>query len=481
MDALPVAAEPVIASPAVPRRAVALRRLGAALAVVALIEALAILAITSMGVEGFVATADLSTAGFLGSVLLFPAMGALIIGQRPYSRVAWLMVAIGLALGTGLLASGYGIVGLPPREPVPLGNYLLILSQVFFPPIAGVAFSLLLLVYPTDRLPSERWSWFIPIAIGGAALYAVSAVIDPSLASRNSLPGFVNPLAAPASMAELIGATSTIGNAIVTGSIALAALSLAMRYRHSSVIESAQIRWIALVAIIAAAAFAVASFQVGPVSDLGFGIGILALAVLPIAVGFAITRYRLYEIDRLINRAIVYGSLTAILAGVFTAAIGLAQRLFVALTGESSDGAIVLTTLVVATLYAPLRKRLETIVDRRFKYDVGRFGAYRNQVNEVLSVVEPTRAAERLISTAVDEFGAVGGAILDRAGAPVATAGSWPTPQVIRLAFPGGTPLAALVVGPRADGQPHDPRAIVELEDMVRLVASALRTAGDAH
>ena len=100
---------------------------------------------------------------------------------------------------------------------------------------------------------------------------------------------------------------------------------------------------------VAAIAFVLSSVPFEPESDVAFGIGLVLLSCTPIAIGIAITRYRLFEIDRLINRTLVYGSLTAILAGVFTAAIGLAQRVFVAVTGEKSDAAIVLTTLVVAT------------------------------------------------------------------------------------------------------------------------------------
>jgi hypothetical protein len=220
---------------------------------------------------------------------------------------------------------------------------------------------------------------------------------------------------------------------------------------------------------VAAVALAVAAFQFDDpqlawVGDAAFGIGFVVLAFMPIAVGIAITRYHLYDIDRLINRALVYGTLTAILAGVFTAAIGLAQRLFVATTGESSDAAIVLTTLIVATLYAPLRKRLEAIVDRRFKYDERRFGAYRNEINQVLSVLEPLRAAERLAAEAVTELRAIGAGVVDVDDSATATSGAWPVQPIVRLPIPGATRgLSAVVVGPRLDGRPHDPRSIARV------------------
>jgi hypothetical protein len=244
---------------------------------------------------------------------------------------------------------------------------------------------------------------------------------------------------------------------LVTGAILLGAISLIVRCRRSDVVEAAQIRWIALVAGVAAVSLAVAAFQFDDpqlawVSDAAFGIGLVVLAFMPIAVGIAITRYHLYDIDRLINRALVYGSLTAILAGVFTAAIGLAQRLVVATTGESSDAAIVLTTLIVATLCAPLRKRLEAIVDRRFKYDERRFGAYRNEFNQVLSVLEPLRAAERLAAEAVTELRTIGAGVVDVDDSATATSGAWPVQPIRATADPWRDPR---LVGGRRGTSPR--------------------------
>jgi hypothetical protein len=247
-----------------------------------------------------------------------------------------------------------------------------------------------------------------------------------------------------------------------------------VRYRHGERVEQAQIRWIALFGSFVAAAFIVASLQLGTVSDRAWEVGFAFLSCLPIAIGVAVTRYRLYEIDRLINRTLVYGSLTAILAGVFTAGIGLAQRVFIATTGENSDAAIVLATLVVATLYAPLRKRLEAVIDRRFKYEHLEFGAYRDEVTRILAVLEPKRAADRLVREAVRELEATGGAVVDASGEPIATAGSWPVDPIVRLAIPGRGPIRVVLVGPRVDGRPHDPLTVAQLEDMAELAASAL-------
>jgi len=133
----------------------------------------------------------------------------------------------------------------------------------------------------------------------------------------------------------------------------------------------------------------------------------------------------------------------------------------------------------VATLYAPLRKRLEALVDRRFKFDERRFGAYRNEVRQVLSVLEPTRAAQRLAAEAVAELQALAGAVVDADGRPTASAGTWPVQPVIRMSILGGRQsMAMLVVGPRADGRRHDPTAVADLQEVVALVAAAVRLHG---
>jgi hypothetical protein len=463
------------------RRAARLQRIAALLAIAGVLQAVGIVVLSGLGDNRFSIPLDLTTIGFVGSIVLFPVVGALIAQRRPFNRVAWLMIYVGLGLGLGLLLIGYGIVASDPLRPLPLAVEALVVSKIFFIPSIGSGTALLLLLFPTDRLPSPRWKWVVLIAVVGAVLYDVGTIFQRASLGNETAPGPPNPLAAPLEWAGLVDASAVAGNILVTVAVVLAAASVVVRYRGAEAVEAAQIRWIALVAALAAPAFAISAVQVDerigfPLSEVAFGVGLVLLACLPIAIGFAITRYRLYEIDRLINRALVYGSLTAILAGVFTAAVGLAQRVFVATTGQSSDAAIVLTTLVVATLYAPLRKRLEAVIDRRFKYDERRFGAYRDEVLRILGVVDADRAASRLAAEAVRELQASGAAVLDAADRPIAAAGDWPVAALLRLPIPGATErLAVLVVGPRLDGRPHDPGSVAQLEEVVALVGAAVR------
>jgi hypothetical protein len=469
-------AEPATPEGLVLRNLIRLRRLDVGIAIAAIAQCIGVILISAGGDKRFPISFDLVAIGFLGSVILFPVMGALIIQRRPLTRVAWLMIVTGVGLGFGLLLFGYGTTGMPPAPSRPFALQALVLSQLFFLPSIATGAVILLLLFPTDRLLEPRWRIAVVMTVVGVVLYDLGTLFHGGALDEGRFPGLQNPLGAPQALAPLVSLMATVGNILVTIAALLGALSLVVRYRRADVVEAAQIRWIALLASLAAIAFAISTVPIEPASEIAFGVGLVLVSGMPIAIGIAITRYHLFDIDRLINRTLVYGSLTAILAGVFTAAVGLAQRVFVAVTGEKSDAAIVLTTLVVATLYAPLRKRLEAIIDRRFRYEALRFGAYRDEVERILTVIDPNRAADRLANEVMRDLAAIGATVMDAEERPTASVGDWSVPSAVRVAIPGGGgPLTTILVGPRVDGQPHDPRSIVELEEVASLVAAAVR------
>lgn len=422
----------------------------------------------------------LTSVGFLGIIILSPIVGALIIQRRPFTRVAWLLVFIGVSLGLGLLTAAYGVTGVDPGPPPvserPLALAALVVSGLMFIPALGTATTFVLLLFPTDRLLGPRWRPVAAIAIAGFVLWEIGALFRTGDLDPDGVWKISNPLGAPADLAPLVGALPAISGALVLLGFFLGVVSLVVRYRRAGSIEAAQIRWLALVAVIAVPDLVVASFELGPVSDLADELGTVFLACMPIAIGIAITRYRLYEIDRLINRTIVYGSLTAILAGVFTAAVGLAQRIFIAVTGETSDAAIVATTLVVATLYAPLRKRLDALVERRFKYEQSRYGSYREELKKTLSLVDATSAAERLVGEIARETGLADLAVVDAAGAPTARRGIWPIPDGMTIEIPGGHgQLSGVVVPLTAGRRALDDHRRAEIGEIAALAARTVR------
>jgi hypothetical protein len=456
-----------------------LRRLALLLAAIASLEALGILALGSRGDPRFALGVNLVSIGFFGTIVSFPVVGAIIVARRPRTRVAWTMIGMGTLFGASLLAGAYSALYVSPSggNVGPFAMELLLLSGLLFVPSLGFGTTTLLLLYPTDTLLSRRWRVVVASAALGTVIWNVGVLFRPGPIDNPSLTNVNNPLGAPADLLPLFDVLPAVANAFILGGFLLAAGSLIVRYRRGDSVVRAQIRWMALIAVVAFVSF-VLSTVFEPNGDLFFGLGVTAIACLPIAIGVAISRYRLYDIDLIINRAIVYGSLTAILAGVFAAGVGLAQRLFVAFTGESSDAAIVLVTLVIATLYTPLRKRLETIIDRRFKYDMGRFGSYTDKVKSVLSVIDPARAAENLANEAVSELNATGAAVLDGSGSVIGRAGTWPLPDgadatTIALSVTG--PIRSIVVGPRTGGREHRPVDLGALEEAGRLTAEAVR------
>ena len=404
-------------------------------------------------------------------------VGAIIVARRPSNAVGWIFVVGGFwqgVLGAGL-AYAAGVL--------PAGHNELAVLLVWLNGIGNstalAAVALVLALYPDGRLLGPRWAIVVVLAAVGAGLVVMEVGFGSDrLVILESAP---NPFQAGGTVQEVLATSAGLGlgSLVLLAAAILGALALAIRYRRAQLDERRQILWLLVAGIPVVAGsvpliYGLRSVPGGQGDVDALAILFLSLALPPIATLIAITRYRLYEIDRIVNRALVYGALTAILAGVFTAGIGLAQRLFIALTNETSDAAIVLTTLVVATLYAPLRKRLESLVDRRFKFDEARFGAYRHELVNLVGLVEPRRAAERLVAEAVRELGATGGAVLDSRDRSTATAGSWPVEPALRVAIRGGRGrIVTLAIGPRSDGRPLDPRAVSDLEGVAELAAAA--------
>jgi hypothetical protein len=167
---------------------------------------------------------------------------------------------------------------------------------------------------------------------------------------------------------------TTVGTGLALVALLLAVVSMFVRFRRSIGVERQQLKWIVYAGAAAASGFALTLFLPGPLANAVFAVAFLAFIGVPVAAGFAIMRYRLYEIDLLINRTLVYVPLTAMLALVYVGGVVGLQYVFRAFTGQESTLAIVASTLAIAALFAPLRRRIQSFIDRRFyrrKYDAG--------------------------------------------------------------------------------------------------------------
>jgi hypothetical protein len=460
------------------------RRLGwAAFAMGSGLRVIQLWLVTRMGPDSVRFTFDIGPATFLAAIVLGTAsglVGAIIVARRPGNVVGWLYVLTGLMQGVITLGLAYGALTLA-TSPDDVGVFFAWQNGAVDYAIPFSFAALVLALFPDGRLVSRSWRIVIYLAIVGGVL----RFLEVAFGARTLVlvADSTNPYRLGGVLGDVLGTSSVlgVGSLMVEVAFVLAALSLGVRYRASSEDGRRQILWLlmaGLAAVLSTLPLVYGTLIPGSLPAHFDAIALLfaALTLAPIATLVAITRYRLYEIDRIVNRALVYGSLTAILAGIFTAGIALAQRMFVHMTGEKSDAAIVATTLVVATLYAPLRKRLEAIVDRWFKYEAREFGAYRDELRRLLSATDPARASQRLVRDATAELDAIGGAVLDSRGTAIATAGDWPVAAALRIPLHGRAGgLDTLVIGPRRDGRPYDPGTVVALEELGSLVGAAVR------
>jgi hypothetical protein len=337
---------------------------------------------------------------FLGHLpaFAFVTVGAVVVSRRPGNVIGWLCCGIGLAqvlAGFGgssaqsVLAEdpGYGPGWVVLYE---LGELCWELSWTLL--------ALLVLLFPTGRLPSRRWH---PVAWAAVAVLVLAALSSPLLPGPPANGLRPNPIAIPALAGVLRLAYNTAG-AFLFGVILAALVSLVVRFRRATGSERQQLKWFAygtaLLLLLPAA---------GPVGAVSSTAGNLVAAVivsaLPVTIGIAVLRYRLYDLDRLVNRTVVYGLLTVLLAGVYAGLVfALSQLLNPA--DQQSALAVAASTLVVAALFQPARRRIQGLVDRRFnrrRYDAARtvaaFSArLRDQIElgtlstELLAVVDQT-------------------------------------------------------------------------------------------
>jgi cytochrome b subunit of formate dehydrogenase len=306
---------------------------------------------------------DLQTS--LGNVatLLFVFVGAILVVRLPSNRVGWLLWAAGLLVAAFLGARGLAVHGLTATPPIPGAIWLAWLSAWIGVPAVFIALGFLPLVYPTGHLLSRRWR-----AVAAAGLVAmVTAMLQGALGPLIGPwpPGTQNPLLLDGPAGAALQLFDGLMVAFVGAGFAVAAaISVVLRFRRAEGIERQQVKWLAAIATIVAVAF-IAVLLTG--SSLAWLVLVASLDLLPVAIGLAVLRYRLYDLDLVIHRTAVYLPLTAALAGVFAASTAVLQRLFVEVTGGPSDGAIILSTLLIAAIFAPIRDLVQGIVDRRFR------------------------------------------------------------------------------------------------------------------
>jgi hypothetical protein len=314
--------------------------------------------------------------------VVFTTIGALVASRQPKNTIGWIFCAMGL-FSTSSVASAqydiYALVSSPGSHP--WGGTAAWLEAFLGGPIIIALFALLLLLFPNGRSASHGWRAVLWLDLIAAVLLFVGS-FKPGPMQTSSL-RVANPFGIE-EIGALVNVLLYVGFSLALAVTALGVVSLMVRFRRSRAEERQQIKWFAFAGAIMCAVFAVGPFlwSLPPSSP---GVTLIwpvlffsAVSTIPVATGIAILKYRLYDIDFLINRTLVYGSLTVTLAAVYLGSIVVLQtlqkQLFVLITGqaEQSQLAIVVSTLVIAALFTPLRRRIQSFIDRRFyrsKYD----------------------------------------------------------------------------------------------------------------
>ena len=342
--------------------------------------------------------------GIAAWAALQAGVGTVIAWRRPENRVGRLMQAsgpllIGIFLGYLIGAWRYATVG--PSDV--LGGVAAWWGSLSILPALFVAFPMLGLLFPDGRLPSRRFVWPLRAIVGGLVvptlLFAIGrGPIDAELPDNPF--GLV---AIPAAVRETASLVATV--ALIAG-LGLAVAAVVGRWRRGDRRERAQLKWLLAAFSVAPILFAVSwAGPDGDPADLIDALSAVSVILVPLAVGIAVLRYRLYDIDRIISRTLAYGALSVLLFALFFAANVLLQPLISPLVG----GNVVATaaaTLLVASLFQPLRRRSQAVIDRRFHragYDADRtVAAFAGRVREGVDLLRLVLDLERTAAAAME-------------------------------------------------------------------------------
>ena len=307
---------------------------------------------------------------------MFAVVGALLVAKRPANLIGWIMSAAALVVGIFPAGETYSAYVMTTRgRPDALAVVGVWANAWYWSLLLPLVFIYLPLLFPDGRLPSRRW---LPVAvlpgIGVAGLVVLGALAE-TLRGQTFDYRIDNPIGIEGlANVEELPVFGVFGGLFAVGAVGAVA-SVAVRFRRSGGTERQQLKWLLYAAtpiLFIPVEFFLPEPVVGLVGALTFGWVVIGL---PVAIGIAVLRDRLYDIDLVINRTLVYGSLTVALALVYFGSVVGLQRLLSPVVGDSNQFAVVASTLLIAALFGPLRRRVQSFIDRRFyrrKYDARR-------------------------------------------------------------------------------------------------------------
>jgi hypothetical protein len=325
--------------------------------------------------------------GFLG----FGVVGAVLASRLPANPVGWLCLWLGLVAWSSAVAGELVSQFLPGSWPLEYVN------REGWPLAAGLA-GLTVLLFPTGRLPSPRWRWLLWGIVLSCAVTVVAGVIMP--ADSGDVPSSA-PWATTGFVGEVVLGFHDGAMFVLVVAWFLAMASVGFRYLRAGPVERQQLRWLLAVVLLNLAELVVIPLVPEVVGSVYQGI---VLTLVPVAIGIAVLRYRLYELDRLISRTVAYGLLTGALVVLYLVVVAVLRPLLEPLTGGSSL-AVAGSTLVVAAAFNPARRQLQAVVDRRFdraRYDAARaVNAFAARLREQVDLDQVTAGLRDTVTTTV--------------------------------------------------------------------------------
>jgi hypothetical protein len=311
-----------------------------------------------------------NSASFIFAPLVFGPLGALLVHRRPGNVIGWIFIGAAAALLLSSFPQAYATVAFAANPRLPLAELAFVVGGTSWP-LNQVFTFLLFLLFPTGRLPSPRWRPVAVLVVMCPLLLSVATLFYPD--SPADMPGARSPFALAGQGADAYRALvpMLVGTLFLLPFL-MAVAALVVRFRRSRGVERQQLKWLTFGAIVIVLAQVVsASGVLGSAGDLATGISYVSI---PIAIAIAVLRYRLYDIDVLIKRTVVYGATSAAIATTFFLGIVALQAILRPLT-SGSELAVAASTLVSFALFQPIRRRVQDAVDRRFdrsRYDAAR-------------------------------------------------------------------------------------------------------------
>jgi hypothetical protein len=415
--------------------------------------------------------------GFRGmtalSPLAFGIIGFLITTRTPRNTIGWIFAFNGLLYAVLAFSEDYAAYAVLARPGLAGGEAAAWLLDWLWIPVTGFT-AASLLIFPDGRLLSRPWKLAVALSLAAVFLTSMSIALSPGL--METYPDIDNPYAVR-STAGLLEVTEIVGFLFLFATTTVAAASLIVRYRRSEPDVRTQIKWILVAGCLAAATFGLGGTGNAFLESITF-VGLISI---PAAIGISILKYRLYSIDIVIRRGLVYVPLSAILAGLYIAGIGVFKTIFTDLTGSESDAAVAFTTLVVVALFSPIKDKLQFIVNKHFSDSTSsrqRLVKFEQELRPVVLASNPHTLLSRFLDEAVAGLEARGGSVrLSNGSVPhlVLEKGVLNTdPGLVIPLTRNGSSIGSLYLGERRGGQRYSQEDLDLLRRSASLVASAL-------